>query len=63
MHSPKIRAAVRAILDACFAADDPVAYFHAEIARLTESGDWSEPELNDLCVLVFEEVQRTGGRG
>ena len=53
---------MRAILDACFAADDPVAYFHAEIARLTESGDWSEPELNDLCVLVFEEVQRTGGQ-
>ena len=63
MHSPKIRATVRAILDACFAAGDPVACFHAEVARLTASGEWSEQELGDLFVMVLEEVQRTSGRG
>jgi hypothetical protein len=63
MHSPKIRLAVRAILDACFAAGDPVACLHAEVARLTASGEWSEQELGDLYVMVLEEVQRIGGQG
>jgi len=58
MQPEKIRTAVQVILSACFASDDPVACFHAEIDRLSASGEWSELEIRDLHSMALDAVQQ-----
>jgi hypothetical protein len=58
MDINKISAAVQPLLDACFAADDPVAQLHLELDRLRASGNWLEMELRQLQILTLASVKR-----
>ncbi|MEX2140442.1 MAG: hypothetical protein WD894_14360 [Pirellulales bacterium] len=48
MDSLKTNGTVQSLLDACFAADDPVACLNFELDRLRATGEWSELEIQRL---------------
>jgi hypothetical protein len=58
MDTQKINNAVQPLMEACFAADDPVARLHAELDRLRASGNWLEMELRQLQILTLASVKR-----
>jgi hypothetical protein len=62
MNAERMRAAVVALLDACYASeDDPVSTLHAELDRLCESGQWSQSQLAQLQLMTLERVKSIGG--
>ena len=54
MDSMKINSTVQSLLDACFAADDPVACLDGELVRLRATGEWSELEIHRLKNMTLE---------
>jgi hypothetical protein len=62
MDAEKMRAAVVALLDACYASEhDPVSTLHVELDRMWESGQWSELQLAQMQLMTLERVKSIGG--
>jgi hypothetical protein len=57
MYADKLQSAVTALLDACYASDDPAATLHAELDRLWKTGEWSHLEFKQLHMAALQTVK------
>jgi hypothetical protein len=58
MDNAKINWAAQEIIQACLAADDPVACLHAELDQRRAAGGWSELELHRLQVILLDTAKQ-----
>jgi hypothetical protein len=57
MEAHQIHAAVTSLLNACYESDDPGATLHAELERLSASGEWSQLQLTQLQAMALQTVK------
>jgi len=62
MDSMKINTTVQSLLDACVAADDPIACLSFELDRLRATGEWSEFEIHRLQNMALSARKDTARR-
>jgi hypothetical protein len=62
MEPDRIHAAVTSPLNACYAADDPVATLHAELDRMRASGEWSVLQLAQVQSMALQTVKSVVAR-
>jgi hypothetical protein len=53
MQLDKVNSAIRSILDACYASNDPLLALQAQMYELRHSGKWSERQIGDVRTAVL----------